>query len=103
MPLVKAFTLTVTAAAQRLSDVYGDGVGVVNAANDVPYRQILLSTETDCEVGDSTVTTAAYGVKVQSAATLPVSIGPWETGPMKLSELWVVGTSGKLHILGIPY
>lgn len=104
MPLIKAFSLTVTAAAQRLSDVYGDGAGVVNAVNDIPYRQILLSMDTaDAEIGDSTVTTTAYGVKVQFAATLPIPLGPFPTGPIKLSEFWVIGTSGKLHILGLPY
>lgn len=104
MPLVKSFTLQTGAAAVQLSDAYGDGTSVVNAAHDIPYRMLLLSAETaDIEVGDSAVTTSLYGLKIQSAATLPVALGPWETGPIKLSEIWCIGTSGKLHILGIPY
>lgn len=106
---VRHFTITLAAAAQRLSDVYGDGVGVVNAAHDLPYRQILLQDEpggSDAFVGESTVTSTDYGVLVPTHATNPpvVSIGPFETGPVKLSQLYAVGTAGSdLHILAIPF
>lgn len=99
----RMFQITLAAGAKRLSDVYLDGAGVINAAHDLPYRQILVSTEADAFLGsDNTTTTTTYGVKVAAASTFPVSIGPYETGPIKLSDLWGVG-SGILHILGIPF
>jgi hypothetical protein len=105
MPLVKSFTLTVLAAPTRLSDVYGDGPNVVNAANDIPYRELLLQTETaDTKIGDSNITTTNYGTLIAATGTPVVAIGPWETGPIKLSEIWAIGGgTGKLHILGVPY
>jgi hypothetical protein len=101
----KSFTLTTAAAATRLSDVYGDGAGVVNPANDIPYRQLLLQTDTaDVVIGDSTVTATNYGMKVAFAVpAMIVSIGPFDTGPVKLSQLFAIGAGGKLHILGIPF
>lgn len=102
------FTLPVAAVAVRLSDVYGDGVGVVDAAHDLPYRQILLQAAVDggtVFVGESTVTTADYGVAVPTAVANPpiVSIGPYETGPVKLSQLYAIATDTVLHILAIPF
>ena len=104
MPLVRSFSLPIAGVAKRLSDAYGDGVSVVNAANDIPYRQLLLTAETaDIEIGDQAVTTTAYGLKIAMAQTLPIVIGPWETGPIKLSEIWAISTTATLHILGIPF
>lgn len=102
---VKSFTLTTAAAATRLSDVYGDGVGVVNPANDIPYRQLTLQAESaDVKIGDATITTTNYGVLAPNAApAAPVVIGPFESGPIKLSQLFAIGAGGKLHILGIPF
>jgi hypothetical protein len=105
------FTITLGAVAQRLSDVYGDGVGIVDAAHDLPYRQILLQAEVDAQasayayVGEVTVTTTDYGVLVPTSATPPVvSIGPFETGPVKLSQLYALGSGAvDLHILAIPF
>lgn len=98
---LRHFTLTITAAAQRLSSVLSPTTPGGSA--DEAYREIQLTTETDCFIGNSAVTTADYGVKILSAATLPVKIGPFESGPVKLSEIYVVGTSGKLHVLGVPF
>jgi hypothetical protein len=99
------FQLTLAAAAQRLSDVYGDGVGVVNAANDLPYRQLLLSaTGADAFVGDDAeVDSTDYGALVDSTALTPVVLGPFETGPLKLSDLYVAGAGATLHVLAIPF
>jgi hypothetical protein len=101
----RAYTLTQAAAAKRLSDVYGDGAGVVNAANDIPYRQVILQAEGAVAlIGNSAVATTDYGFSIAAAAS--VVLGPFETGPIKLSDLYMVGTVGannKLHILGIPY
>jgi hypothetical protein len=102
----KSFTLTVAAVATRLSDVYGDGTSVVNPANDIPYRQLVLQAETaDAKIGDSTLTTANYGNLITSTApAAPLVLGPFESGPIKLSQLFAIGGgTGKLHILGIPF
>ncbi len=98
---VRHFTLTITAAAQRLSSVLADTQP--GGTRDEAYSELQISTETDCFIGKSDVTTADYGIKVLAAATLPVKIGPFNSGPVKLSEIYVIGTSGKLHIFGIPY
>jgi hypothetical protein len=104
------YTLAVGAVAQRLSDVYGDGVGVINAVNDIPYRQILLQAEAvkqvDVFVGMAAVTVANYGVLVPTAAANPpvVTLGPFEMGPLKLSDLYAISTGAiDLHILAIPF
>lgn len=103
--MVKSYNLTVGAAAVRLSDVYGDGAGVINAAHDLPYRQVILQAETaDIEIGDSTVTTSVYGAKLPSTApAAPLTLGPYESGPIKLSDLYAISTNATLHILAIPY
>lgn len=103
--MVRHFNLTVGAAAVRLSDVYGDGAGVINGRNDIPYRQVFLQAETaDVEIGAAGVTTTTYGVKVPSTApAAPVVLGPFDSGPIKLSDLYAISTNATLHILGIPY
>lgn len=101
---LKAFQLTTTAARQRLSDVYGGAAGVIDAKTDIPYRQILLQAQTaDVAVGDVTVTTTIYGVLVPFTGAPVITIGPFDTGPVKLSDLYAIGTTGVLHITGIPY
>ena len=102
------FQIVLAAAALRLSNVYG---GIANAEPDaglnIPYRQLLLSAEGAVAfVGAaSDVTATNYGVRVEIGATAvdPVSIGPFETGPVKLSDLWAAGAGATLHILAIPY
>lgn len=98
----KSFQLSLTGVARRLSDVYGDGASVINAAHDIPYRQLLLQSETAAvQLGDAaTVSSTVYGNSIATGAIL--TLGPFETGPLKLSDLWAFGTA-TLHILGIPY
>ena len=104
----RSFQLTLAAAAQRLSDVYGGPAGAdPSAALNVPYRQIILSASAaDAFIGGSdqgaSTTATVYGTMVD-AALAPVSIGPFETGPVKLSDLWAAGASAVLHITAIPY
>ncbi len=101
---VRDFTLTITAAAQKLSSALANTER--GGAQDEAYRQIILTCETDCFIGaSSSLTTSTYGYKLFAAtnATMPLVIGPFDAGPVKLSDLWVIGTSGKLHILGVTY
>lgn len=100
---VRHYNLTITAAAQPLSNALSPTTrgGTVDEA----FRQIYLTTETDCFIGTSGVTTSVYGFKLfaQTATTVPLEIGPFDTGPVKLSDVYVIGTSGTLHIFGIPF
>lgn len=108
-----ALLLTGGTAAVRLSDVYGDGTGVVNARSDIPYRQIFLqahpSNGTAIYIGDNDLTAPDNSAFVlQPGANQPqlVTLGPFDTGPMKLSDLWAVALSGgnpRLLISGVPF
>lgn len=100
---VRHYNLAITAAAQPLSNALTPATRGGSA--DEACRQVILSTETDCFIGGSGVTTSVYGYKVFAAtnATEPLVIGPFDAGPVKLSDIYVVGTSGNLHILAIPY
>lgn len=104
----RSFQIALAAAAQRLSDVYGGAAGVVNAATDIPYREIRVQAAgADGFLGGSdqgaSTTSTVYGEKVFSTATLPTRIGPYSTGPVKLSDLYAAGAGCTLHILAIPF
>jgi hypothetical protein len=100
------------APAQRLSNVYGDGVGVVNPRNDIPYRQLILAADPSnanpLYVGDSDVTApdnAAFVLQPGVASVATMVIGPFATGAVKLSDFWVVGVTGtpRLLVSGVPF
>jgi len=107
----RSYQITLAAAAQRLSDVYGDGAGVVNAAHDIPYRELHLhATGADAYLGADTLTTATvFGDIAHEEDGAPpesthgVHFGPYESGPLKLSDLYAAGAGATLHILGIPF
>lgn len=95
--------ITLAAAAKRVSDVYAGVVGAdPGATKDVPYRQITFTAETNAlQLGSSSAVSASvYGVPL--AVGSPVTIGPFDAGPLKLSDYWAFGT-GVLHILAIPF
>ena len=98
------YQLSITAAPQRLSVALPDPER--GGKQDEACRQIILSTETDCFIGASAaMTTSIYGKKLfaDTNATQPLVIGPFPDGPVKLSDIFVIGTSGVLHIFTIPY
>lgn len=99
----RSYNLALAGVAKRLSDVYGDGASVINAANDIPYRQLLLEAGAAAvQIGSSNLVSATvYGNSIAVGAT--ITLGPFEAGPLKLSDLWAFGASDALHILGIPY
>ena len=105
--MIKVYQLTLAAGAKRLSDVYGDGAGVVNPANDIPYRQLVFQAEAaDLYIGGSNVSTTTYGVKaaVAGASNTPGGgLGPFNTGALKLSDFYAVGAGATIHILGVPF
>lgn len=106
--------LQATATAQRLSNMYGGASlnNIVNAAQDVPFREVHLSAETatvyvsaapDTAPGTPpTASAAAYGMPILTTATVPVKIGPFDNGGIKLSDIWVGGT-GIIHVFGVRY
>lgn len=98
----RAYSLTLAAAAKRVSDVYGDGASVVNAASDIPYREIKLQAGgSTLYVGSDSTVAAATGFVVLTDQT--ITLGPYQTGPVKFSNLWVAGAGATLHVLAVPY
>lgn len=100
---LRQYQLTITAAPQKLSAVLANTER--GGPQDEAYRQIILSADADCFIGNSAaLTTSNYGLKIfaQVAGVYPIDLGAEDAGAIKLSDIWVVGTSGVLHILGIP-
>jgi hypothetical protein len=104
---LRSYQLALAAAAQRLSNVYGGkSLGnIIDPKEDIPYRQVLLqATGADAFVGmDSLVTSTTYGTKVASTDLQPILLGPYESGPIHLSDLWVAGAGATIHVSGIPF
>lgn len=111
--MVRHYTLTLTGAAIRLSRVYPSGALDVepSAADNIPFRQLLFSADpANAAVvylgGNSAVSSTDHGISLDptQASQQPVSVGPFETGPVKLSDFWVRGTADeRLMVLGVPF
>lgn len=100
---LRSYQLALTGTAKRLSDVYGGTAGVRDAVNDIPYRQLLVQTTgADGYLGDSNAVNSTTGMKLTAGAA-PVSLGPFESGPLKLSDMWGIGAGASLQIVGVPY
>lgn len=98
--MVRTYQITSTAVPKRLSDVYGGAASVQDAATDIPYRQIIIQSSAAVTVGDSSAH-AATGMPIGVAGS--IVLGPFsDHGPVKLSDLWVVGAA-TVSILGVPY
>lgn len=100
------FVATVTAAAAPLSSLIS---GFVLATDDVGCRQISLfvpasgNSGTVYVGGSNGLTTASYGFAMVATGAL-ISYGWYETGPVKLSDIYVVGTAGdKVYITITPF
>jgi len=101
--MVAVYTLALAASAKRLSDVLGGTPGTPDETKNVPFRQLLFTaTGAAATIGGAGVTTTT-GVTVATTAPLPLSIGPFPTGAVKLSDLYAVGTGATLTVLGVPY
>lgn len=113
--MVRHFVLTLTTGTpKRLSDVLG-------AAEDSQMAGLWLQPRSTnagaVYIGtDNTITSTSYGVRIPAASAgeppAPFSLGDFSRGgtghgsksPIKLSELWALGTSGDfLHILALYY
>ena len=86
---------------KRLSDAYGGTAGVPDERTNIPYRQLVITaTGAVAAIGGPTVA-AATGFPIAVAGTLV--LGPFDTGPVKLSDLYGVGAGATLTILGVPF
>lgn len=104
------YSLTLNGSAQQLSSVLA--VSQRGGSQDEAFRQIILAADpantAAVYIGTSSaVTSSVFGFALdptQATARDRESIGPFEAGPVKLSDLWAIGTNNeKLHIFGIPY
>ena len=110
---IRAYTLTLTGVAQRLSQVLASGAANVepNKSEDIPFRQIRLQADPAnanvVYVGDaSTVSATVHGGSLDptEASAESLTLGPFPTGPLRLSDLWVIGTNAqRLMVLGVPF
>jgi hypothetical protein len=101
--MIVAYQLALAASAKRLSDVYGGTAGVPDETKNVTFRQVLLTAAgADVFIGGSGVT-AATGAKVALTALLPLSIGPFNSGAVKLSDLYAAGAGATVNIVGVPF
>ena len=102
--MVVQYTLAITAAAQRLSLAIPTDK-TRGGTQDLAIRELWISVGTDAFIGDANVTTSVYGKKIfADAATTPqYKLGPYDAGPIKLSDIYIVGTSGTCFLLAVPY
>ena len=106
---IRHYTLTLNGSAQRLSSVLTADV-TPGGTRDESIREIVFSPDpantNAVYVGASGVTSADHGFSLDptQASQIPVSLGPFDAGVFKLSELYAIGTNAeKLHFLVIPY
>lgn len=105
---VRDYTLTLTGVAQQLSSVLADTQR--GGTRDEAFRFLTLQPDkantNDVYVGGtSAVSSTLYGVRLDPTDTqVPTEFGHYDSGPIKLSDFWVLGTNGeKLHIFAIPF
>ena len=101
--MVVTYTLALAAGAKRLSDVFGGAPNSVDQAKNIPFRQLLITTTGAAATLGSAGVTTGTGVTLAVAAPMPLSIGPFDTGPVKLSDLYAVGAGATLTILGVAF
>ena len=109
--MIAVYTLTLTGAAQPLTSLLAAADQSVGGANDYGLRQILFQADpansSAVYIGaDATVSSSAHGFSLDptQASQLPVALGPFETGPLRLSDFWVLGSNAeKLHVTVVPF
>lgn len=106
---IRHFDLTLNGSAQRLSTAIPAVAGAPGP--DESYKQLIFSSAPGNSnviyVGaNSSVSSTSHGFSLDptQASQQPVSIGPFGSVAVKLSEIWVIGTNAEiLHVLGVPY
>ena len=107
----KHFILTLNGSAQRLSSVLPNVA--VGGVDDIGCRQIILqqvpaNTAVIYGGADDTVSATDHGWSLDptqaTAGNDRVVFGPFDSGPIRLSDIWVIGTNNELlAIFLIPY
>jgi hypothetical protein len=101
--MIVSVQLALAAGAKRLSDAFGGTPGTPDETKNVSFRQILLTaTGAAATIGGPGVTPTT-GVTIATTAPLPLSIGPFQSGAVKLSDLYAVGAGATLSVVGVPY
>ena len=106
---LRDFSLTLNGAVQQLSSVLATTER--GGAQDEAYSQLILQADpantAAVYVGaSSAMSSSVYGFALDptQASAPPLVLGGFHRGPIKLSEIWVIGTNNeKLHILGVPF
>lgn len=111
--MVYSGQLTLAAASQRLSNIYGGASlnNAINPAQDLPFRQVILqATGADAFMGGdipagqgALVTSTVYGTAIDSTDLQGITLGPFNAGPIKLSDIWVAGAGATLRVTGISF
>jgi hypothetical protein len=96
--VVKTYQIALSGTVSRLSTPFAG-----DESQNIPFRQLLVqSAGADAFLGNTNTVTTGTGFKVASGAA-PMSIGPFETGPVKLSDFYGIGAGATLTILGVPF
>ena len=101
------FALTLSGVAQRLYSVLANTE--VGGPNDLPCRQIILAADPANTAvvyvgGSSAVSATSHAFSLDPTAATALdkqSIGPFEAGPVKLSDFWALGTANERLMIGI--
>lgn len=106
---LRHYTVTLTATATPVLTLV-DPTLARGGARDEAFRFISVqagkANNSDAFVGGPTLTTTDYGVRLDPGDTAPPLdlVGHYDAGPVKLSDIYVVGAAGeKLHFLCIPF
>jgi len=101
--MVVTYQLALAASpTKRLSDVYGGTASVPDEAKNIPYRQLVITTTgAGATLGGTSGVTAGTGFVL--ATTGQLVLGPFSTGPVKLSDLWGFGAGATVTVLGVPF
>jgi hypothetical protein len=98
----KSYSLPLAGTVKRVSDALGDGTNVVLAEHNIPFRQLILqATGASAAVGGDSSVTLATGTQLAIGAI--VTVGPFDTGPVKLSDFYAIGAGSTLSVLGVPF
>jgi hypothetical protein len=100
--MVVTYQLALAATVKRVSDVYGGTPSVPDEAKNIPYRQLVITTTgAVAAIGSTAGVTAPTGFPLAVSGQL--ILGPFATGPVKLSDLYAIGAGATLTVLGVPF
>ena len=112
--MIKHYTLLLNGTVQRLSQVLASGANNAQpaASEDIPFRQLRVqavpANAAVVYVGTTDQVSATnHGASLdptQASAVDSLDLGPFDAGPLKLSDLYVLGTNNeRVAILGVPF